>query len=295
MINYTDRITWLMRDLVQRVQGLGYIDLDRLLVFARYGNSNAAGPFASCHCLNLPPTEPGYYYWLDTRSGQMTRRSPYFVTRSPSVTIAGREIQYLISFALPRFCDQTIEHSRKRVFHPAAPSWIAKLDTIVHELYHIDPQHNGIRRVTRSDGTLAAGAHGSSFFPNVAAMVRQYLATADEAAYGFLRCDFAGLRARYGSVAGTTFRTFPSFPQRYIETLESQPSAPSCGCIQPLPQRGTPTHYTERDLITREFLAEPAGPAARREAVRPSSIRPLRTQVVSAPLLAATASDSPGR
>jgi hypothetical protein len=295
MINYTDRITWLMRDLVQRVPGLGYIDLDRLLVFARYGNSNAGGPFATCHCLNLPPTEPGYYYWFDTRSGQMTRRSPYFVTRSPSVTVAGREIQYLISFALPRFCDQAIEHSRKRVFHPAAPSWIAKLDTIVHELYHIDPQHNGIRRVTRSDGTLAAGAHGRSFFPKVAAMVRQYLATADEATYDFLRCDFAELRARYGSVAGTTFRTFPSFPQRYIETLDRQPAAPNCGCIQPLPQRGTPTHYTERDLITREFLAEPAGPVAYRESVRPNSIRPLRTQVVSAPLLAATASDRPLR
>jgi hypothetical protein len=292
MINYTDRITWLMRDLVQRVPDLGYIDLDRLLVFARYGNPNAGGPYATCHCLNLPPTEPGYYYWLDARSGQMTRRSPYFVTRSPSVTIAGRDIQYLISFALPRFCDQAIERSRKRVFHPAAPSWIAKLDTIVHELYHIDPEHNGIRRVRKSDGTPAAGAHGRAFLPQVAAMVRQYLAAADDTVYDFLRYDFAELRARYGSVAGTTFRTFPSFPQRYIETLERQPAAPNCGCIQPLPQRGTPTRYTERDLITREFLAEPDGLLAYREPVRPGSIRSLRTQVVSAPLQAAAESQS---
>jgi hypothetical protein len=260
MINYTDRITWLMRDLVQRVPGLGYIDLDRLLVFARYGNSNAAGPFASCHCLNLPPTEPGYYYWLDTRSGQMTRRSPYFVTRSPSVTIAGREIQYLISFALPRFCDQTIEHSRKRVFHPAAPSWIAKLDTIVHELYRIDPQHNGIRRVTRSDGTLAAGAHGSSFFPNVAAMVK-CLATSDRNRLRLpARCDFAGLQGPVRLGRRHDVPHVSCFPSATSETLESQPSAPSCGASSRAPQRGTPTHYTERDLITREFSPSRPGP-----------------------------------
>jgi hypothetical protein len=292
MINYTDRITWLMRDLVRRVPDLSYIDPDRLLVFARYGDSGAAGPFATCHCLNLPPTEPGYYYWLDSRSGQMTRRSLYFVTRSPSVSIAGREIQYLISFALPRFCDQALEHSRKRVFHPCAPSWMAKLDTIVHELYHIDPQHNGIRRITKADGSLAASAHGRTFFPKVAMMVRQYLSVADAATYDFLRWDFAALKARYGSVAGTTFRTFPSFPQRYMETLETQPATPSCGCIQPLRQPGTPTRYTGRDLITREFLAEPDKPVVRRESVRRGSARLLRTQVVGAPLVTAAAGDS---
>ena len=35
--------------------------------------------------------------------------------------------------------------------------------------------------------------------------------------YDFLRHDFDALDARHGGVVGTSFRTFPSFPQRYIE------------------------------------------------------------------------------
>ena len=34
--------------------------------------------------------------------------------------------------------------------------------------------------------------------------------------YEFLRWDFASLQARFGGVVATTFRNFPSFPQRYI-------------------------------------------------------------------------------
>ena len=54
---------------------------------------------------------------------------------------------------LPRFCDQTLERSRKAEFYPGAPGWIAKLDTVVHELYHIDPDETGIRRFVRADGS----------------------------------------------------------------------------------------------------------------------------------------------
>ena len=41
--------------------------------------------------------------------------------------------------------------------------------------------------------------------------------------YDFLRHDFASLDAGHGGVVGTSFRTFPSFPQRYIERLADQP------------------------------------------------------------------------
>ena len=51
---------------------------------------------------------------------------------------------------LPRFCDQSLERSRKAELYPqGTPAWVAKLDTIVHELYHIDPDESGIRRVSR--------------------------------------------------------------------------------------------------------------------------------------------------
>ena len=88
MLNYSDRITCLMRDIVARVPALSYVNMSELLVFARFGRARAEGAFATCHCLNLPESEPGYYFWRDRRSGRITRRSEWFVTKSPSVSTA---------------------------------------------------------------------------------------------------------------------------------------------------------------------------------------------------------------
>src|SRR5262245_45360835 len=175
MINYTERLMLLMQDIVLRVPTLNFIDMADVLVFARSGRSNAEGAFATCHCLSLPASEPGYYFWRDRATGRITRRSEWFVTKSPRVTLSGRAITYMISFALPRFCDQSLDRSRKERFYPGADPWVAKLDTVIHELYHIDPNHNGIRRIEREDGTYSAHCHGHRFFEEVAAMVNEYL------------------------------------------------------------------------------------------------------------------------
>jgi hypothetical protein len=267
MINYTERISLLMRDIVARVPRLSYIDPDELLVFARYGRRGSAGAFATCHCICLPPTEPGYYYWRDRQTGRITRRSPWFVTRSPIVYMGGRRVQYLISFALPRFCDQALAGSRKEHYYRGCEGWLAKLDTVVHELYHIDPQAAGIRRVERCDGGTAAGSHGRTFLGEVAAMVREYLATdPDPSLFDFLRHDFAALESRFGGLAATTFQGFPSYPQRYIDELPAsmQPDTPASVRIQPLKPPAAPTHYTERDLVTRQFLERATRRIARR-------------------------------
>ena len=102
MINYTDRLTLLMRDIVSRVPVLSFIDMDAVLVFARFGRLRTDGAFATCHSLGLPASEPGYYFWRDRISGQITRRSDWFVTKSPIVSINEQRMNYLISFALPR-------------------------------------------------------------------------------------------------------------------------------------------------------------------------------------------------
>jgi len=278
MINYTDRISALVRDIVARVPALGHLDPADLLIFGRYGRSRAAGAYATCHCLTLPPTDPGYYFWCDKRSGRMTRRSEWFVTKSPQVSVGGRPVHYLISFALPRFCDQALDQSRKRRFYAAAPSWIAKLDTIIHELYHVDPGRGGLRKAERRDGSVAAALHGRHFLENVAAMVRQYLDSRPDAGmYDFLRYGFVELGERFGRVTATTFRTFPSFPQRYLETLGAQPPAPPCDSIQPLRQPHLPTVYTERDLVTRVFLPLGTAPAGRSDALRHRHRRRNRT------------------
>jgi hypothetical protein len=261
MINYTDRLTLLMRDIVSRVPALSFIDIDDLLVFARFGRLHTDGAFATCHCLSLPPSEPGYYFWRDRTTGEITRRSEWFVTKSPVVNIHGREMKYLISFSLPRFCDQSLDRSRKeRFYRRASDAWIAKLDTVIHELYHIDPELKGIRRIEKSDGTYAAHCHGPQFFTQVAEMVSEYMdSRPDPSTYDFLQHDFDGLHTRYGGVVGTSFRSFPSYPQRFLERLPTQPPCDASLAnveVEPWKDRRTRHVYSEADLHIRHFTVE---------------------------------------
>src|SRR5215208_5835013 len=260
MINYTERLTLLMQDVVSRVPTLSFINMADVLVFARAGRSNAEGAFATCHCLTLPPSEPGYYFWRDRSTRTLTRRSEWFVTKSPAVKIGTRDVKYMLSFTLPRFCDQSLDRSRKEKFYPGADPWIAKLDTVVHELYHIDPDLAGIRRIEKEDGTYSANCHGQRFFEQVSEMVHVYLrSNPSPASYDFLRDDFAALDARHGGIVGTSFRNFPSFPQRYIERLDVQPPCESDvdGVkVEPLRVPHQPTHYTQDDLHVRHFTRD---------------------------------------
>ena len=244
MINYTERLTLLMYDIVTRVPTLSFIDIADVLVFARAGRSNAEGAFATCHCLTLPPSEPGYYFWRDRATKAITRRSEWFVTKSPVVTVGTRE------------------RSRKELLYPGADPWIAKLDTVIHELYHIDPELAGIRRIEREDGTYSAHCYGDQFFEQVAEMVHTYLATdPSPAMYDFLGDDFAALEARHGGIVGTSFRSFPSFPQRYIERLPEQPPCDAdtpAVKIEPLRVPKMMTRYTQDDLDVRQFTKNSA-------------------------------------
>lgn len=262
MIDYTARLTTLMQDIVLRVPELSYIDVRDVLVFARFGRSGQAGPVATCHSLSLPPSEPGYYFWRDRLTGAVTRRSEWFVAKSPTVTVNDRQARYLISFALPRFCDQALKRSRKeRFYRRSTDCWIAKLDTVVHELYHIDPEHNGIRRLDRADGSCSSNAHSPQFFAQVAHMVSRYLDShPDPETYEFLKMDFDGLTAKHGGVTGCCFRPFPSYPQRFLERLEPQPpiaDAAMAGVeVEPWRVSSRRTVFTEQHLHVREFLRE---------------------------------------
>jgi hypothetical protein len=255
-INYTGQLTLLMQDIVDRVSTLSFIDLDQVLVFARPGRSSADGAYASCHCLGLPTSDPGYFFWRDRKSGHITRRTEWFVTKSPSVSIDGKSMNYMISFALPRFTDQTLQRSRKRSLYPdGTPDWIAKLDTVIHELYHIDPEQNCLRRFKRADGTESDMLHSATYFEDVATLVQEYLASnPDQRLLEFLKHDFDSLRARHGAISGATFRSFPSYPRRYREAVEG-PVLPSD--IQDAPvERVIDTSgrtFSEHDIQMREF------------------------------------------
>jgi hypothetical protein len=257
LIHYTERLTLLVSDIVERVPDLSFIDPADLLVFARFGRANAEGAFATCHCLTLPQSDPGYYFWRDRASQRVTRRSEWFVTRSPIVSIGQRTIKYMLSFSLPRFCNQTLDRSRKGHLYDDAEPWVAKLDTVVHELFHIDPELSGIRKLPREDGTVSPYCHSPRFFEQVSRLVHTYLdSRPDEAAVSFLRDDFDGLIERHGGVVGTAFRSFPSFPQRYVERLQEQRPCDVDGegvHVEPLGPIQQQIRYTEDDLHVRHF------------------------------------------
>ena len=268
MINYTERIALLMEDVCRKTPRLSFINLKEVLVFGRYGRSDAEGAFATCHCLTLPESEPGYYFWRDRATGELTRRSEWFVTKSPEVRVAGSRIKYLISFVLPRFCNQTLERSRKADLYPGAPPWLAKLDTVVHELYHIDPDAAGIRKLIRADGSDSPRTHGPEFYEEVAEMVNAYLATdPDPELYEFLHDDFDALQRRYDGVVATTFRNFPSFPQRYMQAMDTPPVEPEIR-IEPLKPPTQPVLYTEDDLQMRQFTEQTSRRLTRKGAHR---------------------------
>lgn len=256
-INYTGHLTTLIRDIVSRVHELSFIDVNRVLVFARPGRSSADGPYASCHSLGLPTSEPGYFFWCDRGTGAVTRRTEWFVTKSPEVFVGDERMNYMISFALPRFTDQALSRSRKRALYPTGtPDWVSKLDTVIHELYHIDPEQNCLRRFHRADGMVSDALHSATYFEDVVALVRQYLASnPDPALLEFLRYDFQGLRARYGGTVAATFRTFPSYPRRYRESVEglSLPADLQNARVEKIVDAVPAKVFTSEDLQLREF------------------------------------------
>jgi len=254
MINYTDHVRHLMEDIVSRVPALSAIDIRDVLVFARLGRTSTHGAYATCHSLMLPDSEPAYYFWRDRRTGRLTRRSEWFVTRSPHVRVDGRRVTHLISLSLPRFCDQTLKGSAKQDTYPHGSDWHAKLDTIVHELYHVDPHGGGIRASARSDGRPLAQTHTAQFFRDVSRMVREYLdSRPDSAISEFLTLSFDELARLNGGVVATTFRGFPSFPQRFREPIAEQPRMPRVAHVVRLDGRRHQRAYTDADLETRQF------------------------------------------
>jgi len=250
MFHFTDALSGLVADIASRVPALAHVRPERTLVFARRGRTGADGPNATCHCLTLPTSEPGYYFWADADTGTLTRRSPWFVTRSPRVVMHGMPIDYMISVALPRFTDQVSRRKLER--YADLPQWVVRLDTVVHELYHIAPDGNGLRRFVRPDGVVDPRPHPPRFFEDVRALVCAYLETSPSAdVLEVVRHDFAALRARHGGVVGTTFRD-ASYPQRYVHVLEQQPAAPPV-LVEPLKEAPARALYTEADLVVRDF------------------------------------------
>lgn len=253
MFSYTDALVRLMSDIVQRVPDLSHVPMDRVLVFARPARRHTCGPNATCHTLHLPTTDPGYYFWTDAESGQLVRRTPWFVTRSPEVSIGGLTMAYLISVGMPRFAEQPAARKRHRYFDQ--PAWVCRLDTIIHELFHVAPDGQGLRQMTRPDGHTDVRSHPPAFFDAVELLVREYLGTGpDPDVLSVVRDELETLVARHGRLSATTFRPYPSYPQRYIEVLAQQPPGPDVPLV-PVGRPRSRARYTDTDIVSRDITS----------------------------------------
>jgi hypothetical protein len=99
----------------------------------------------------------------------------------------GREMLYILRFYFPRFFDQSLEE---------------KLNTVIHELWHIGPRFDGDLR--RHDGRCYA--HGTSqkeYDAQIDRLLRKWLdARPDPALYEFLTGSMEDLIARHGGLHG---------------------------------------------------------------------------------------------
>lgn len=99
----------------------------------------------------------------------------------------GREVLYIVTFALPRFLNRAFED---------------KLITVVHELYHIGPFFDGDLR--RHEGRNHLHTDDKKAYDlQMAGHAKEYMQNGpDQAALAFLRLDYSQLCARHGNVVG---------------------------------------------------------------------------------------------
>ncbi len=103
----------------------------------------------------------------------------------------GREVLYVLSVFLPRFLDGL--------------SVVEKLETVVHELWHVGPRFDGDLR--RYPGRCYA--HGRSekeYDAHIQRLTRRWLQQDPPSTlYDFLHGSFSEVRRRYGAVVGWRF------------------------------------------------------------------------------------------
>jgi predicted metallopeptidase len=167
----------LCSDIVSRVPELHHIDLNRVAVsFAQTRKRVTHGLQAS-----LTPLRFAGGRATETQRGREIAVQRLF-DRS------GREMLYILTFYLPRYLDLSFRE---------------KLETAVHELWHIGPRFDGDLR--RHAGRCYAHSHSQAGYDShVARLVDRWLASdPPDECYAFLRYRFDELQRRCGAVYGT--------------------------------------------------------------------------------------------
>lgn len=186
--DFTTHVERLATDVSRRVALLSHIDTTRVAFsWSQTRKAVAHGIYAT-----LTP--------LRFRGGALAqrRRGQTWVTQRV-VDHAGRDYLYLMTFYLPRFLNCPAQE---------------KLETLVHEMWHVGPQFDGdLRR--HAGRCYAHGPSKAAFDAKVASLTREYLDTSPrQELMEFLRHDHRGLCERYGRVVGRQIPHPKLVPQR---------------------------------------------------------------------------------
>jgi predicted metallopeptidase len=174
--DFTANIRRVIRDMIDRLPDLQHIDLSRVaLSFAQARNRSRFGIYAT-----LTP--------MRFQNGELTttRRGRAFTVQR-LYSRDGTEILYILTFYLPRFMEVDLNE---------------KLVTILHELWHINPNFDG--DIRRHPGRCYAHTHSQQEYDaRMKLLADRWLhAQPPDSLYDFLRLNFAELHARHGGVYG---------------------------------------------------------------------------------------------
>ncbi len=175
-LDFTAHMRRLCADFVARLPELAHVDLSRVIVsFSQARKRVSHGLWASLTPMRF---EGG---------SQTTVRGGRTWTVQQIIGPDGCEVLYLLTFYLPRFMDQSFDE---------------KLNTVVHELWHISPYFDGDLR--RHAGRCYA--HGNSqreYDEAMERMVRKWRSLdPPELVSEFLKSDFDTMVRRWGGVHG---------------------------------------------------------------------------------------------
>lgn len=181
--DYTASVRRICEDITFRLPVFAPIRMRHVAVsLVRTRNRDMYGVFASMTPLRFPGGE------LRSVEGGKLLEMPSLTDKQ------GCPVLYVLSIYVPRFIDLSITE---------------KINTLVHELFHISPEFDGSLR-SFGGRYHAHGASQKEYDHKVARYARQWL-SGDPVPelWDFLRYDFKALSALYGGLTGETIKIPP--------------------------------------------------------------------------------------
>ncbi|MGL5096186.1 MAG: hypothetical protein ACRDD1_11395 [Planctomycetia bacterium] len=188
-LHLTHRLDLLCRNVAATVPELRHVDMTRVLVTAaRCRNRRLSGLQAKLIPLRFPDGSR-----TQVRSGYQYALQRFYVDDV--------EMEYVLSFYVPRFLNQTFEE---------------KLVTVFHELYHICPSFSG--DIRRFAGTNSVHDRSQKEYDRrMAVYVEEYLRRdPDDSLFDFLRLNCWEMQKWFGDVVGVIIPAPKLIPVRKL-------------------------------------------------------------------------------